>query len=211
MGVCFEEKTKKKEVVLDESEKAILECKKCRDKIKSYINRLSNRAKKSTEKTKELLKLKEKDRAKFYLRQAKLHNAQIKTYEGQLDMMENQIRQIESAKNLQECMNVLKNGNDVLKKMQDSIKIEEWEKIKDDMDELKEKDKEIGDFLREYGINQAEYDNDVNNDFEKLMGEVEGNKAKDDIKLPEVPKEEITEDKDKNAEKNKTKKKVVEA
>ena len=78
----------------------IYKCKKCRDKIKSYINRLSNRAKKSTEKTKELLKLKAKDRAKFYLRQAKLHNAQIKTYEGQLDMMENQIRQIESAKNL---------------------------------------------------------------------------------------------------------------
>ena len=199
MGVCFEEKTKKKEVVLDESEKAILECKKCRDKIKSYINRLSNRAKKSTEKTKELLKLKAKDRAKFYLRQAKLHNAQIKTYEGQLDMMENQIRQIESAKNLQECMNVLKNGNDVLKKMQDSIKIEEWEKIKDDMDELKEKDKEVSDFLKGYGINEDEYNKEVEDDLNKLINEVEGN-----INLPEVPKEEIKEDTD---IKNKTKKK----
>ena len=152
-----------------------------------------------TEKTKELLKLKEKDRAKFYLRQAKLHNAQIKTYEGQLDMMENQIRQIESAKNLQECMNVLKNGNDVLKKMQDSIKIEEWEKIKDDMDELKEKDKEVSDFLKGYGINEDEYNKEVEDDLNKLINEVEGN-----INLPEVPKEEIKEDTD---IKNKPKKK----
>ncbi len=60
MGVCFEEKTKKKEVVLDESEKAILECKKCRDKIKSYINRLSNRAKKSHRKNERTFKIKRK-------------------------------------------------------------------------------------------------------------------------------------------------------
>ena len=100
-------------------------------------------------------------------------------------MMENQIRQIESAKNLQECMNVLKNGNDVLKKMQDSIKIEEWEKIKDDMDELKEKDKEVSDFLKGYGINEDEYNKEVEDDLNKLINEVEGN-----INLPEVPKEE---------------------
>ena len=118
-------------------------------------------------------------------------------------MMENQIRQIESAKNLQECMNVLKNGNDVLKKMQDSIKIEEWEKIKDDMDELKEKDKEVSDFLKGYGINEDEYNKEVEDDLNKLINEVEGN-----INLPEVPKEEIKEDTD-IKKKNKKKEKIV--
>ena len=212
MGICFQDdKPKVKPIVLKPEEQAILDCKKCRDKIKNYIKRLSERQNKSRAKAKELLADKQRDRAKFYLRQAKLHEAQINTHYGQLEMVEKQISQIESATNLQDIMKVLQNGNEVLKKMQDTVKLDEWEKIKDDMDELKEKDKEIGDFLREYGINQAEYDNDVNNDFEKLMNEVKGNKAKDDIKLPEVPKEEITEDKEKNAEKNKTKKKVVEA
>ena len=124
-------------------------------------------------------------------------------------MVENQIAQIENASNLQNILKVLKNGNEVLQKMQDTVKIDEWEKIKDDLEDLKEKDKEISDFLKEYGMNEAEYDNAVDNDLEKIVNEIEGNKAKNDIKLPEVPKEEIKEDKDKTEEKNKTKKKAV--
>ena len=208
MGMCGTEQ-KRKPVKLSETEKAILDCKKCRDKIKNYMKRLSDRENKARLKAKELVASKQRDRAKFYLRQAKLHSAQMKTYEGQLEMVEQQITQIESTTNLQECMNVLKKGNEVLKKMQDTVKIEEWEKIKDDLDELKEKDREVADFLKEYGINEAEYDNEVNNDFEKLVNEIEGNKAKDDVKLPEVPKEELTEAKDKTKEKNKIKKKAV--
>ncbi len=202
-SICSEDRVK-----LTPEEKAIVDCKLCRDKINAYIRRLEVREKKSREKAKELLKDKQRDRAKFYLRQAKLHSAQIKTNEGQLEMVNNQIIQIESSKNLQECLKVLQNGKDVLKKMQDSIKIEEWEKIRDDMDELKEKDKEISDFLKDYGINEAEYDDEVNNDLDKLMEEVGVSKAKEDIKLPEVPKEEITEDKNKEKEKEKTKKKL---
>ena len=202
-SICAEDRVR-----LTPEEKAIVDCKLCRDKINAYIRRLEVREKKSREKAKELLKDKQRDRAKFYLRQAKLHSAQIKTNEGQLEMVNNQIIQIESSKNLQECLKVLQNGKDVLKKMQDSIKIEEWEKIRDDMDELKEKDKEISDFLKDYGINEAEYDDEVNNDLDKLMEEVGVSKAKEDIKLPEVPKEEITEDKNKKKEKEKTKKKL---
>ena len=127
-------------------------------------------------------------------------------------MVENQIRQIESAQNLQECLACLKQGNEVLNKLQSTIKIEEWEKVKDDMDELKEKDKEISNYLKEYGINEAEYDEEVNNDYDKLLKEIEGG---DKIDLPNVPKEEITEDKNKNKEekvgKIKNKKKVIEA
>ena len=202
-SICSEDRVR-----LTPEEKAIVDCKLCRDKINAYIRRLEVREKKSREKAKELLKDKQRDRAKFYLRQAKLHSAQIKTNEGQLEMVNNQIIQIESSKNLQECLKVLQNGKDVLKKMQDSIKIEEWEKIRDDMDELKEKDKEISDFLKDYGINEVEYDDEVNNDLDKLMEEVGVSKAKEDIKLPEVPKEEITEDKNKKKEKEKTKKKL---
>ena len=145
-SICGEER----EVKLTPEEKAIIDCKKCRDKISSYIRRLSVREKKSREKAKELLRDKQRDRAKFYLRQAKLHSEQIKVNEGQLEMVTNQIVQIESAKNLQECLKVLQNGKEVLKKMQDSVKIEEWEKIRDDMDELKEKDQEISNFLKTF-------------------------------------------------------------
>ena len=217
MGICGSDSgerrvRERKPVKLDETENAILQCKTCRDKIKKYIKRLEQRSNKCREKAKELVRSKERDRAKIYLRQNKLHQEQIKRSDGQLEMIENQIKQIENAKNLQECMVVLKQGNEVLSKLQNTIKIEEWEKIKDDMDELKEKDKEISDYLKEYGINEAEYDEQVNNELDKLLNEIGGGDNK--IDLPNVPKEEITEDKnkeDKKVEKINVKKKAVAA
>ena len=210
MGVCGEAQSgrkvnQKKTIQLNETENAILECKKCRDKIKQYIRRLSQKQLKSREKAKELVRSKQKDRAKVYLRMAKLHGEQIKVSEGQLEMVENQVSQIESTQNLQECMNCLKQGNEILKKMQNTIKIEEWEKVKDDMDELKEKDKEISDYLKEYGIDETQYDEEVNNELDKLLNEVQGENK---IDLPTVPKNEITENKNK-VKKTNVKKKVI--
>ena len=193
MGTCGEDK-KRKEIPLNETEKAILECKTCRDKISKYIKRLSKKQTKSRDKAKELVRSKQKDRAKVYLRMAKLHEEQIKVSEGQLEKVQKQISQIESTQNLQECMNCLKQGNEVLKNMQNTIKIEEWEKVKDDMNELKEKDKEISDYFKQNGINEAHCDEEVNDELEKLLNEVQGGNK---IDLPNAPKEEITEDKDK--------------
>ncbi len=211
MGICGKDNEERrvrerKPIQLNQTETTILECKQCRDKIKQYIKRLNQRETKCREKAKNLLRSKERDRAKIYVRQSKLHKEQIKVSEGQLEMVEKQISQIESAQNLQECMSVLKQGNEVLQKLQSTIKLDQWEKIKDDMDELKEKDQEISNFLKEYGVNEAEYNEDVDKELDKLLKEVEGNK----IDLPNVPKEEIKEDKGKT-EKIDVKKKVISA
>jgi conjugal transfer/entry exclusion protein len=193
MGACGSDEKERKEIKLNDTEKAILECKTCRDKISRYIKRLSNKQTKSREKAKELVRSKQKDRAIVYLRMAKLHGEQIKISEGQLEKVQNQITQIEATQNLQECMNCLKQGNEILKNLQNSIKIEEWEKVKDDMDELKEKDKEISDYFKQHGINEAQCDEEVNDELDKLLNEIQGGNK---INLPSVPKEEITEDKD---------------
>ena len=211
MGICGKDQgerkvRERKPVTLNETENAILKCKTCRDKIKQFIKRLEKRSNNCREKAKELICSKERDRAKIYLRQNKLHQEQIKRCDGQLEMIENQIKQIENVQNLQECMAVLKQGNEVLNKLQNTIKIEEWEKVKDDMDELKEKDKEISDYLKEYGINEAEYDEQVNNELNKLINEMGGDNK---IDLPNTPKEEINEHK--KVEKVTVKKKVVAA
>ena len=212
MGICGKDQgerkvRERKPITLNETESAILQCKTCRDKIKQFIKRLERRSNNCREKAKELIRSKEKDRAKIYLRQNKLHQEQIKRSDGQLEMIENQIKQIENAQNLQECMAVLKQGNEVLNKLQNTIKIEEWEKVKDDMDELKEKDKEISDYFKEYGINEAELDDQVNNELDKLIKEMGGGDNK--IDLPNVPKEEIKEDN--KVKKVTVKKKVVAA
>ena len=188
-------------VQLSPTERAILDCKSCRDKIKRYIKNLEQKEQRSKLKVKELLRLKQRDRAKLYLKQSKLFSEQTKIADGQLDMINQQIANIESTSNMNECAEVLNRGNAVLKQLQNEVNIEHWENIKDDLDELKERDREIGDFFKEKGIDEEELETQCDDEINKLLAEMQGN----DIQLPNVPKEPIPQDTNENDIKNKNK------
>ena len=192
-----------KNVSLTNTEQAILQCKQCRDKIKGYIRNLENKEKKSKEKAKELLRNKQKERAKLYLKQCKLFNEQSKVADGQLQMINEQIVNIESTSNMRECMDCLNQGKSVLKNLQKGVNIEHWENIRDEMDELKERDREIKDFFKERGIDEEEYEDECENELNKLLFEIQ-----DTNNLPNVPKTKITEDKQ-PIKQNKVKKKII--
>ena len=197
-----------KQVQLTNIEKAILDCKKCRDKIKKYIKSLEQKEQNSRSKVKELLQKKQRDRAKLYLKQAKLFSEQTKVADTQLNMINEQIANIESTENMNQCAQVLTNGNAVLKQLQKEVNIEHWEDIRDDLDELRERDREVGEFFKEKGIEQAELEEQCDEELNNLIREIQGN----DINLPSVPKESIREDDDKIRTKKKnikTKKKVI--
>ena len=179
-----------KTVQLSPTERAILDCKSCRDKINRYIKNLEQKEQKSLSKVKELLKLKQKDRAKLYLKQRKLFSEQTKIADGQLNIINQQIADIENTSNMNECAAVLKKGNEVLKQLQNEVSIEHWENIRDDLDELKEREKEIGDFFKEKGIDEEEIETQCDDEINKLLAEMN----KDDIQLPNVPKEQIPQD-----------------
>ena len=208
MGVCMssnKNKNKSKNINdLDQNEKVLLECKMCRDKIKNYIKKCETTALKKRQKAKELLKNKQKDRAKVYLNQSKFHLTQAKVGDGQLKLIEDQINELQKATQLNEIKKVLENGNKVLKQLQSEINIEKWQEIKEDMEGLKEQQDEIGEFLRNNNINEDEYEKDVQEEFEKLQKDLEN-----DLNLPEVPKNKINVQKE-NKENN-NKKIVLEA
>ena len=198
------------QVQLSQTEKAILDCKSCRDKIKRYIKSLEQKSENSMTKVRELLQKKQRDRAKFYLKQSKLFSEQTKVADGQLEMINQQISNIESTTNMAECAAVLSNGNKVLKQLQNEVNIEHWENIRDDLDELKERDDEIKEFFKEKGIEQEELDEQCEDEINKLLEEIHGN----DIDLPQVPKEKIPEDTVKESTKEKKhifKKKIIKA
>ncbi len=198
-------------ITLNETEQAILECKTCRDKIKKYIKKLEAKETKSREKAKELLKEKKRDRAKYYLKQCRLFQEQTKIYDDQLEMVYSQIQNIESTCNLQDCMRCLKNGNEVLQKLQKDVNLEEWENIRDDLNDLKEKDREIDEFFRERGVDEEDFDKECEDELNKLLYEIQGDKQ---INLPSVPSTKINEDEasnKKNKVKVKSKKKIVNA
>ena len=202
MGVCMstnKNKNKSKNINdLDQNEKVLLECKMCRDKIKNYIKKCETTALKKRQKAKELLKNKQKDRAKVYLNQSKFHLTQAKVGDGQLKLIEDQINELQKATQLNEIRKVLENGNKVLKQLQSEINIEKWQEIKEDMEGLKEQQDEIGEFLRNNNINEDEYEKDVQEEFEKLQKDLEN-----DLNLPEVPKNKVNVQKENNENNNK--------
>ena len=105
MGIC-NSSTKKKENIkptnninkLNTEDKTILGLKTCRDNIKSYIKRLDMNEAKQKQKAKEELKRKDREKAKMFIKQAKLYKEQSNAASGQLAMIEEQVSRINMAK-----------------------------------------------------------------------------------------------------------------
>ena len=112
---------------------------------------------------------------------------------------------IETTCTMRECMDCLNKGNTVLKNLQKEVNIEHWDNIRDDLDELKERDREISEFFKDKGIDEEEFEAECEDELNKLLYEIKGN---NEINLPEVPKTKINEDKI-PTNKNKVKKKLV--
>lgn len=204
MGGLFGKK--KKKPALDQSEKALLDCKMVRDKIKGYIKTLERNEQLKKTKAKESLREKKKDRAKMLLKLAKMYGEQIKASDNQLTMIEDQIAQIEFTKNQAEIMKVLQQGNEALKNLQKEVNVEKWEQVKDDLDELKEKDNELTEFFKERGLNPDDVEDSVNKELEELM-KLNSQEAEIDLPSANQEKVEVPETK----EKEKEEKKMVEA
>jgi charged multivesicular body protein 6 len=154
---------------LNNQEEAIIKCKVTRDEIKKYIKILEKNEKLRKDKAKEALKSKDRDRAKMYLRQSNLYKEQINVANGQLTMLEDQIIQLESSVQMKNAIKVLEEGNKVLKQLNEEVNIEKWEKIADDMNEIKQQQDEIGNFLKSHSIDETEYNEAVDKELEALM------------------------------------------
>jgi len=194
MGKLFSTKKNKDNSELNAEEKTILQCKITRDNIKNYIKKLEKNSKLKREKAKEALKQKNKDRAKYNLKLSKMYSEQIKSAESQLTMLEEQISNLESTITQKEALKILEKGNEVLKNLQNECNIEKWEKISDDMNDIKEQQDEINQFFRDKNV--EDIDEDIENEMNKLM------ESDNDIELPSANKNEIHIEENKTENKN---------
>lgn len=178
MGGCFKSKTRNAQ--LDDFENAIFKSKLARDDIKRYLKRMDTQSVKQRQLAKDLLKEGKKDRAKLALARSKAYETQVEVAQGQLNMLEEQIIQIEQSKMESQAINVLESGNNILKKLQNEINVEKWEKVSDDLSSIREQHNEIASFLQGYGVDQSQFDEEIDNELEHLMN---SNKAmnKEDI------------------------------
>ena len=187
-----DEKSKKKsnnsgKSAMKPEDKALLDCKVTRDNIKNYIKRLEKNSKLKKDKAKEALKDKNKDRARMYLRQSKMYSEQAKSGYNQLQMIEDQISQIESAQISKSALEVLKEGNEALKKLQSEVSIEKWEKVADDMEDIKAQQEEIGEFFQSKGLDAEEQEEEINKELDDLFKIT----SQESVDLPEANKEEV--------------------
>lgn len=206
MGSLFFSCRKSRIAKLNDQEQAIFDCKVTRDKIKQYIKRLEKNEASRKVKAKEMLKEKNKDRARLYLSQSKMYREQINAANGQLNMIEEQIVQIETTNQQKEALSVLQQGNKILKQLNEEVNIDKWERLADDMNEIKQQQEEIGNFLKNRNIDEQDYEEEVDKEIEKLLKlesiEVESSlpetkETKTDHIPPESNKEEVKEDEDK--------------
>jgi len=184
MGNIFG-KEKKPASRITEQDKAVLELKKQRDKLKQYQKRIELVLEKDRQLAKKLLSDGKKDRAKLLLRKKKYQEGLLEKTDGQLDNLETLVHDLEFAQVEKQIVDGLKVGNEALKKANEMFSIEEIEQIMDDTAEAIEKQKQIDDLLS--GQLTQEDEDDVLKELDDLVA------ADENIsELPEVPSTEPT-------------------
>uniref|UniRef100_A0A2C9LVN4 Charged multivesicular body protein 6 n=1 Tax=Biomphalaria glabrata TaxID=6526 RepID=A0A2C9LVN4_BIOGL len=137
MGSLFSKKTKTSRVT--EQDKAILQLKQQRDKLKQYQKKISSQLERDRDVARALLKDGKKDKAKLMLRKKKFQETLLSKTDTQLDNIEKMVHDLEYAQVEQEVAKGLQIGNASLKKMHEILSLEDVERIMDETQEGIEK------------------------------------------------------------------------
>lgn len=182
MGSIINKFYYKSEQKLNNIEKAVFDNKLARDNIKRYIKQLDKNSIIRRNKAKEELKYNNRIKAKHNLTMSQLYSKQSEIANSQLLLIEEQIAKIEFVTEQKETLKVLEEGNKILKIINSEVNIEKWEKIADDVKSYKEHYKEISDFLISHNINENEFDEKINKEFEYLMEDLNQKSSEDKIR-----------------------------
>ena len=186
MGIFFAKKKPPSRVT--EQDKAILQLKQTRDKIKQYQRRIEQSLEKERLLAKKLVQNGQKDRALLLLRKKKFQEQVLSKTDGQLENLERMVHDIEFAQVEVKVIDGLKVGNAALKKLHDLLSIDEIEKVMDETREGIDKQKEINDVLS--GELTEEDEGEVEAELDALLAAEVKEKAlevPEDVILPEVP------------------------
>lgn len=188
MGIFFAKKKPPSRVT--EQDKAILELKQTRDKIKQYQRRIEQSLEKERLLAKKLVQNGQKDRALLLLRKKKYQEQVLSKTDVQLERLMVMVHDIEFAQVELRVIDGLKVGNAALKKLNDLLSIDEIEKVMDETREGIEKQKEINEVLA--GELTDEDEGEVEAELDALLAAEVKEKAPEvpeDVILPDVPEE----------------------
>ncbi|KAK3924404.1 Charged multivesicular body protein 6 [Frankliniella fusca] len=167
MGALFGKQKPKSRVT--DHDRAVLQLKQQRDKLKLYQKRIQGTLDKDTELARKLLRDGKKDRARLILRKKKYQEQLLITTDNQLETLEKLTQDLEFASIEAQVINGLKVGNEALKKANAIFSIDEIERIMDETREGVEKQQEIDEMLS--GVLSDQDEEDVLSELDEIIKE----------------------------------------
>uniref|UniRef100_A0A8C6SZX4 Charged multivesicular body protein 6b n=1 Tax=Neogobius melanostomus TaxID=47308 RepID=A0A8C6SZX4_9GOBI len=174
---------KKKRTRVTEQDKAVLQLKQQRDKLRQYQKRINLQLEKERTVAKQLLKDGKKSKALLLLKKKKYQEQLLDKTENQISNLEQMVQDLEFAQIEIKVLEGLKVGNECLKKMHEMMSIEEVERIMDETQDAVEYQKQIDEMLA--GTLTQEDEDDILAELEAI--------TQGDVELPEVPSDELPE------------------
>jgi len=188
MGIFFAKKKPQSRVT--EHDKAVLQLKQTRDKIKQYQRRIEQNIERDRDMAKKLLQNGRKDRALLLLRKKKFQEQVLLKTDGQLENLERMVHDLEFAQVEARVIDGLKIGNTALKKLHDIMSIDEIERVMDDTREGIEKQRELDELLM--GTLSDEDETEAEAELDALLAQETAEAAPDvpeEVPLPDVPED----------------------
>ncbi|KDN52789.1 Snf7-domain-containing protein [Tilletiaria anomala UBC 951] len=172
-------------------DRAILDLKLQRDKIKQYQKKLSIGTERENALAKEALARGDRDKARTALRRRKYQESLLSKTDGQLETLEGLVSTIEFAQIEQAVLHGLKQGNEVLKDIHRVMKIESVEKLMEETAEAQAAQREIDEMLSSQMTAEEEEAvmkelEEIEKEQQALMLQEEGDE--DAVLLPSAPK-----------------------
>lgn len=192
MGNLFGKKKKEESRVTDQ-DRAVLQLKQQRDKLKQYQKKINVQLDKDRQVAKQLLRDGKKEKAKLLLRKKKFQESLLGKTDGQLENIERMVHDLEFAQIEAQVVQGLKMGNESLKKMHEMMSLEDVEKIMDETQDAVEYQREI-DALLAGGLTQEDEDDvlkELDDIVKESMPDAPASEAAqdEDLQLPDVPKD----------------------
>ncbi|CAB1424288.1 unnamed protein product [Pleuronectes platessa] len=182
MGNVFGRKTRPSRVT--EQDRAVLQLKQQRDKLKQYQKKITSQLEKERLVAQQLLKDGRRDKALLLLKKKRYQDQLLEKTENQLSNLERMVQDIEFMQIEMEVIEGLKVGNDCLRSMHEIMSIEDVERILDETQESIEYQRQIDEMLAG-ALTQ--------DDEDSVLAELQAITQGEDIALPEVPTETIPE------------------
>lgn len=203
MGGIFG-KSKKQASRVTEADKAVLQLKQQRDKIKQYQKRIEQSLENDRQLAINCLNKGQRERAKLILRKKKYQENLLATTDKELEALEKLTSDLEFSQVQQQVLDGLQVGNEALKKIHEILTIDEVERIMDETREGIEKQQEI-DALISTGALSAEDEDSVAAELEELVAStlpaIDEDVEEKLPQLPDVPAEDPQIEKQKKKEK----------